>query len=58
MRSAASSASSTLVAVPFGGCVEPELARDLLEAPAILGHVDRIGRRAENAHAGRLERRA
>ena len=35
---------------------EPELARDLLEAPPVLGDVDRVGRRAEDRHAGRLER--
>ena len=34
---------------------ESELARDLLEAPSILGDVDRVGRRAENLHARRLE---
>ena len=35
---------------------EPELARDLLEPPPVLGDVDRVGRRAENLHARGLER--
>ena len=44
------------VAVPLAGCVIVEALEQRREALAILGEVDRIGRRAENPDAGVLQR--
>ena len=42
--------------MPYGGCGMPQLREQLAEASAVLGGVDRVRRRAEDRHAGRLER--
>ena len=51
MRSATASASSTVVAVPHGGALSPSFSMHLAEALAILGAIDRVGRRAEQLDA-------
>ena len=42
--------------MPLAGCVIFELVEQRREALAILGEVDRVGRRAENPDAGLLQR--
>ena len=42
--------------MPFSGWLEAELVEQPLEAVAVLGEVDRVGRRAEDRHAGLLQR--
>ncbi len=43
--------------MPFAGCFRSSSLEQLLEAPAVLGEVDGIGRGAEDRDAGFLERR-
>ena len=52
------SASSSVRAVRLGGCFRPSSLHMLLEALAVLGEVDRVGRGADDRHAGGLEARA
>jgi hypothetical protein len=42
--------------VPLAGCGTPRSQKQLREPAAILREVDRVGRRAQNLHAGLLER--
>ena len=42
--------------MPFFGCVEVELLQELLEAVAVFGKIDHVGRGAEDRDAGLLQR--
>ena len=42
--------------MPFFGCVQVELVQQLLEAVAVLGEVDHVGRGAEDRDAGLFQR--
>ena len=44
--------------MPFSGWRRPSLCEQLLEALAVLGEVDRVGRGAEDRHAGALRARS
>ena len=54
-RRATRAASSTLRAVPLAGCFRPSLRQQLLEALAVLGQVDGVGRGAEDRDPGLLQ---
>ena len=54
MRWAIASASSGEVAVPLSGWRSSSLLQQLLEALAVLGEVDRVGRGAEDRDVGAL----
>ena len=56
ISAATSRASSRDVAVPLGRLRDAEVPQQLREALAVLGEIDRVGRRAEDLDAGRLQR--
>ena len=56
MPSAIARASPGLVAMPLCGLAQAQPVEQLLEAVAVLGEVDRVGRGAEDRHVGLLQR--
>ena len=56
MRRATSQASSTLVAVPFGGRGNLQIVEQLAEQLAVFGEIDVLGIGADDRHAEPLQR--